>query len=102
MPDGLGIDPSAIVRTAQVLDQLDYVIGIGAAIDRETAMALRQQGCKLICYKGGNGAVIFFAKAFVHGTTEKNYRFPLLLAFPQPRRRPPARTNIEAIGRMCA
>src|SRR6185312_9143675 len=36
VPEGLGIDPAAIVRTPQVLEQLDYVIGIGAAIDRET------------------------------------------------------------------
>ncbi len=58
VPDGLGILPGAIVRTAQVIDELDYVIGIGAAMDRETVTALRDRGCKVICYKGGNGAVI--------------------------------------------
>jgi hypothetical protein len=58
IPEGLGIEPGAVVRTHQVIDQLDYVIGAGAAIDRETAMALRQRGCRMICYKGGNGAVI--------------------------------------------
>lgn len=58
IPENLGIDPDAVVRTPQVIDQLDYVIGAGAAIDRETAMALRQRGCRMICYKGGNGAVI--------------------------------------------
>lgn len=58
IPEGLGIEPDAIVRTAKVLNQLDYVIGCGAAIDRETAMALRNRGCKLLCYKGGNGGVI--------------------------------------------
>ena len=58
IPDGLGIEPGAVVRTREVLDQLDYVIGAGAGMDRETAMALRQRGCRMICYKGGNGAVI--------------------------------------------
>src|SRR5579871_6313461 len=58
IPDGLGIDPGAVVRTHQVIDQLDYVIGAGAGIDLETAMALRQRGCRMICYKGGNGAII--------------------------------------------
>ena len=54
----LNIERSDIVRTNTVIEQLDYVIGIGAALDRETAMALRQRGCTLICYKGGNGAII--------------------------------------------
>ena len=58
IPEELGIEPGAVVRTHQVIDQLDYVIGAGAAIDRETAMALRQRGCRMICYKGGNGAII--------------------------------------------
>jgi hypothetical protein len=58
IPDGLGIAPDAVVRTHQVIDQLDYVIGAGAAIDRETATALRLRGCRMICYKGGNGAII--------------------------------------------
>jgi hypothetical protein len=58
VPDDLGIEPGTIVRTDKVIDQLDYVIGAGAAIDRETAMALRRRGCRMICYKGGNGAVI--------------------------------------------
>jgi hypothetical protein len=58
VPEGLGIDPADIVRTQSVIDQLDYVIGAGAAIERETAMGLRQRGCRMICYKGGNGAII--------------------------------------------
>jgi hypothetical protein len=58
IPEGLGIAKDAIVRTPDVIDQLDYVIGAGAGIDRETAMAMRRRGCRLICYKGGNGAVI--------------------------------------------
>jgi hypothetical protein len=58
VPDGLGLDPAAIVNTSDVIDELDYVIGLGAAIDRETVMTLRDRGCKIICYKGGNGGVI--------------------------------------------
>jgi hypothetical protein len=58
IPEGLGIAPDAVVRTSQVIDQLDYVIGAGAGMDRETVMALRRRGCRMICYKGGNGAVI--------------------------------------------
>jgi hypothetical protein len=58
VPEGLGVAPDAIVRTAEVIDQLDYVIGIGAAMDRPTVVALKERGCKLICYKGGNGGVI--------------------------------------------
>ncbi len=58
VPGGLGITASDIVRTADVIDELDYVIGIGAAIDRPTVTTLRKKGCKIICYKGGNGGVI--------------------------------------------
>ena len=58
IPDGLGISADAIVNTPDVLDELDYVIGLGAAMDRETVMALRERGCRVICYKGGNGGVI--------------------------------------------
>jgi hypothetical protein len=58
IPERLGIPADAVVRTRDVIDQLDYVIGAGAAMDAETVAALRQRGCKLICYKGGNGGVI--------------------------------------------
>ncbi|HLI65253.1 MAG TPA: DUF2827 family protein [Caulobacteraceae bacterium] len=58
VPANLGIAADAIVRTADVIDELDYVVGLGAAIDRETVTALKAKGCKIICYKGGNGAVI--------------------------------------------
>jgi hypothetical protein len=54
----LGIERGAIVRTPTVLDQLDYVISVGAAMDRDTVMALRAKGCKIVNYKGGNGGVI--------------------------------------------
>jgi Protein of unknown function (DUF2827) len=54
----LSIDPADIVRTPAVMGRLDYVIGAGAAMDRQLVMTMRQRGCRFICYKGGNGAVI--------------------------------------------
>lgn len=39
IPDDPGAEPGAVVRTAGVIDRPDHVIGAGAAIDRETAMA---------------------------------------------------------------
>ncbi len=58
IPAALGVAREDIVRTAEVMDALDYVIVIGAAMDRETVMALKARGCRIIAYKGGNGAVI--------------------------------------------
>jgi hypothetical protein len=58
VPDNLGISPEDIVNTPDVLDELDYVVGLGAAMDRDTVMALRERGCRFILYKGGNGGVI--------------------------------------------
>lgn len=57
-PEGLGIPLSDIVRSPTVIDELDYVISIGAAVDPATLIALRERGTKLILYKGGNGAII--------------------------------------------
>ncbi|MFI4976851.1 MAG: DUF2827 family protein [Caulobacterales bacterium] len=57
IPGGLGVSREDIVRTPDVIDALDYVI-VGAAMDRETVVALRRRGCGMIAYKGGNGAVI--------------------------------------------
>lgn len=56
--DELGIPRDAVVRTPDVIDQLDYVVSVGAAIDPPTLGILRANGAKLILYKGGNGAVI--------------------------------------------
>lgn len=54
----LGIDPADVVRTPSVKDQLDYVIGIGSAIEVGLMLYLKNRGCKLIAYKGGNGAIL--------------------------------------------
>ena len=52
------VDDADIVRTETVQGELDCVICIGAAIDVPTMKILKKNGTKLICYKGGNGAVI--------------------------------------------
>jgi len=53
-----GIDPADVVRTPTVMEQLDYVISAGAAVEPETLKALRDRGCKIVAYKAGNGGVI--------------------------------------------
>lgn len=58
MPEGLDVPLADVVRTPDVIDSLDYVISLGAAIDAPTLAILREQGTKLVLYKGGNGAVI--------------------------------------------
>lgn len=57
-PAGLGMDGVPVVRTAEVIDDLDYVIVLGAAIPPDELVALRERGIRTIAYKGGNAAVI--------------------------------------------
>lgn len=54
----LGGEKIRIVRTREVVDQLDYLIVLGAAVPVEVMRDLRARGCKVINYKGGNGAVL--------------------------------------------
>ena len=58
MPEGLDVPFSDIVRTPTVMDDLDYVIVIGAAIDPMMMTMLREAGTKIISYRGGNGAIL--------------------------------------------
>ena len=58
MLEFLDVPLTDIVRTPTIIDELDYVISIGAAIDPPTMEILRANGTKLISYRGGNGAVI--------------------------------------------
>lgn len=53
-----GIPPETIVRTPTVLDELDCVISVGAALDRESVAALKARKVPIIGYKCGNGGVI--------------------------------------------
>jgi hypothetical protein len=53
-----GIPKEHVLRSHAVKEPLDFLIVIGAAVDRGTIENLRKQGTKIIAYKGGNGAVI--------------------------------------------
>ena len=58
VPKGYPIKAKDVVYTADVVDQLDYVIGVGTAIDRNLVDQLHSRGAKIVGYKGGNGAVM--------------------------------------------
>jgi hypothetical protein len=57
-PAGLGMEGVPVVRTPDVVDDLDYVVVLGAAIDVPMLRTLRDRGVRVIGYKGGNAAVI--------------------------------------------
>lgn len=57
-PAGLGMEGVPVVRTSTVIDDLDYVIVLGAAIPPDELRALRERGIRVVAYKGGNAAVI--------------------------------------------
>ena len=57
-PSGLGMDGVPVVRTADVADDLDIILIIGAGVDTVELRALRARGIRIVGYKGGNGAVI--------------------------------------------
>ena len=57
-PPGLGMEGVPVVRTADVVDDLDVIIVIGASIEVGELRILRERGIRIIGYKGGNGAVI--------------------------------------------
>ncbi len=58
IPEGLNISLSDIVRADEVKKKLDYCMIVGAAIDLNALNYFRENGCKIIAYKGGNAAVI--------------------------------------------
>ncbi len=67
IPAGYPIKPEDVVYTADVVDQLDYVIGVGTAIDKSLVDQLHDRGAKVIGYKGGNGAVMSMESVGSHG-----------------------------------
>lgn len=73
--DGLNVPLSDIVRTDTVMDQLDYVIVLGAAIDPTMMQALRERGIKLISYRGGNGAVLSIESIINEGRRQNAERY---------------------------
>lgn len=75
MPEGLDYPLDAIVRTPAVIDDLDYVIVIGAAIDPTTLSMLREQGTKIISYRGGNGAILSIESLITESKREQCERY---------------------------
>ncbi len=67
IPAGYPVSADDVVYTADVIDQLDYVIGVGTAIDRNLVDQLHSRGAKVIGYKGGNGAVMNMEAIGSHG-----------------------------------
>ena len=55
---GYPVKAKDVVRTADVIDKLDYVISVGTAIEESLVSELHARGAKVISYKGGNGAVM--------------------------------------------
>ncbi len=53
-----GVDPADVTRLDAVAGQLDLVVCAGAALDPATLRRMRERGCRIVNYKGGNGAVI--------------------------------------------
>ena len=56
-----GVPLTAFRKLSDVEEELDYLIVIGTAITVSVLKRLRERGCKVILYKGGNGAVISMA-----------------------------------------
>ena len=56
-----GVPLTAFRKLSDVEKELDYLIVIGTAITVSVLKRLRERGCKVILYKGGNGAVISMA-----------------------------------------
>jgi hypothetical protein len=53
-----GVDPADVTRLDPVAGRLDLVVCAGAALDPATLRRMRERGCRIVNYKGGNGAVI--------------------------------------------
>ena len=47
-----------MVRLGAVEDRLDLLVCAGAALEPDRLRRMRERGCKIVNYKGGNGAVI--------------------------------------------
>ena len=58
IPAGYPIQGEDCAYMADVIDQLDYVVSLGTAIEQNLIDQLHARGAKTISYKGGNGAVM--------------------------------------------
>lgn len=54
----LGLADDAIVRFDQIKDHLDYLVVVGTRPGEDQISHLRDRGCKIIFYKGGNSAIL--------------------------------------------
>ena len=57
-PADLGMDGVPVTRTAEVVDDLDVILIIGASIEVAELNSFRARGIRVVGYKGGNGGVI--------------------------------------------
>jgi len=53
-----GVDPDHVVDLTEVSNKIDYLIALGVAISHTAMGALKERGCGLILYKGGNGGIL--------------------------------------------
>lgn len=67
IPPGLKLKHKDVVVYEQVIDSLDYLVGVGTAIEKPLIEQMRAHGGKVIGYKGGNGAVMNMEAVGSHG-----------------------------------
>lgn len=70
-----GVDPAHVVRLDAVADRLDVLIVVGAALNPGDVRALRGRGCRVIGYKGGNGAIISMEAVVAKGARQDGERY---------------------------
>ena len=74
-PEPFGVDPAHVVRLETISSRLDVLIVMGAALDPAQVRDLRERGCRIIGYKGGNGAVISMEAVVAKGAREDGERY---------------------------
>lgn len=57
-PADLGLGKPEFVHSSKIPEDLDFLIMIGTELTIPTLKMLRERGCKVIFYKGGNAAII--------------------------------------------
>lgn len=70
-----GLNPGDVVRLQAVEEELDVLIVMGAALDPNALRAVRDRGCRIIAYKGGNGAVISMEAVVAKGARSDGERY---------------------------
>lgn len=70
-----GVDKETVVRLEAVADRLDVLLVAGAALDPGTVNKMRARGCRVIAYKGGNGAIISMESVIAKGARKDGERY---------------------------